>query len=145
MDLQLRPLTARRFFVFLAVTLLLNLFSIVVGAQPDEVLKASPAGMTAEQMASVSAAVVAMTQMVKWMGLPDKRGPFAVVVLAAIGVGLFGWSQGAISRASSFNYFAAGIMVATSAAGVFGFTRAIPEAVTRTTGPPSGAGASPTA
>ena len=143
--MQLKPLTARRFIVLLLVTLLINLLSVAVGAQDGtDVLKASPVGMTAEQMASVTTAVVAMTQLVKWMGLPDKRGPFVVVLLAALGVGLFGWSQGAISRSSSFNYAAAGIMVATSAAGVFGFTRALPEAVTKTSSPPPGAGANPT-
>jgi hypothetical protein len=101
--------------------------------------------MNGEAIVSVSAAVVALTQLVKWAGLPDKVGPLSVLVLAAGGVMFWGWTQGDITRASAFGYFAGWIAVATSAAGVFGFTRAGGEAVTRMSAPPSGgAGGSPT-
>jgi hypothetical protein len=101
--------------------------------------------MNAEAMASVSAAVVALTQLVKWAGLPDKYGPLSVLLLALLGVGFWGWSEGDFTRAESFGYFAAWIVVATSAAGVFGFTRAGGEAVSRMTSPPAGgAGSNPT-
>nr|AUN37453.1 hypothetical protein [uncultured bacterium] len=98
--MQLKPLTARRYFVFLTAVALLHLFTQLATAQGDY-LKASPAGMNATQMSLVSTVVVALTQLVKWMGLPDKRGPLAVLGLAFLGVGLFGWSQGAISRATT--------------------------------------------
>lgn len=101
--------------------------------------------MTAEAIISISAAVVALTQLVKWAGLKDAYGPTAVLVLALIGVGFWSWSVGTFERAQAFTYFAGWIAVSTSAAGVFGFTRAGSEAVSRLTAPPaSGAGSNPT-
>jgi len=101
--------------------------------------------MNGEAIVSVSAAVVALTQLVKWAGLPDRVGPLSVLVLSLAGVMFWGWTQGDITRASAFGYFAGWIAVSTSAAGVFGFTRASGEAVTRMSAPPTGgAGGSPT-
>lgn len=100
--------------------------------------------MDAQSIITVSAAVVALTQFAKWSGIPDKYGPIAVLVLALVGVLFWGYSQETITRAESFDYFAGWISVATSAAGVFGFTRASREAVTKTAPPPPGAGASRT-
>lgn len=100
--------------------------------------------MDAQAIISVSAAVVALTQLFKWGFIPDKYGPLSVVILSAIGVAFWAWSTGDFTRASSFGYFAGWIAIATSAAGVFGFTRAGSEAVTKATGQPPGAGASPT-
>jgi hypothetical protein len=101
--------------------------------------------MDGEAIMTISAAVVALTQIVKWGGVPDKYGPVAVVLLSALGVVLWAYSKGAIHRELVWAYFAGGTAVATSAAGVFGFTRAGAEAVSRMTPPPgSGAGSSPT-
>jgi uncharacterized membrane protein len=100
--------------------------------------------MNAEAIIAVSAAVVALTQLAKWGFVPDKLGPLSVLLLSAIGVVFWGWSKGDITRATAFQYFAGWIAIATSAAGVFGFTRAGSEAVTKTTSPPSGAGGSAT-
>ena len=100
--------------------------------------------MNAEAIITVSAAVVALTQLFKWGFIPDRYGPISVVFLSAIGVAFWAWSSGDFSRANSFGYFAGWIAIATSAAGVFGFTRAGSEAITKTSGPPAGAGASPT-
>ncbi len=101
--------------------------------------------MNAEAIVSVSAAVVALVQLVKWSGLPDNWGPAAVLLLSLVGVLFWGWSVGDVTRASAFGYFAGWIAVATSAAGVFGFTRASAGAVSRMSGPPSGgAGSNPT-
>lgn len=101
--------------------------------------------MNGEAIVVVSGAVVALTQLVKWAGLKDNYGPLAVLTLAAIGVVFWGWSEGDITRATAFTYFAGWIAVSTSAAGVFGFTRAGASAVSRMTPPPdSGAGSSPT-
>jgi hypothetical protein len=94
--------------------------------------------MTADAIVSVSAAVVALVQLVKWSGLPDKQGPLAVLAISALGVVFWGWSQGSLTRASAFGYFVGWIAVATSAAGVFGFTRASGDAVSRLTSPPAG-------
>lgn len=87
--------------------------------------------MDAQSIISVSAAVVALVQLIKWAGLPDRQGPLAVISLSLLGVVFWGWSAGTLSRASSFAYFAGWIAVATSAAGVFGFTRASGDAVHR--------------
>ena len=103
--------------------------------------------MTAEAIITVSAAVVACVQLAKWSGLTDKLGPWAVLILSAFGVGLWGYSIGTFERTQVFGYFAAWITVATSAAGVFGFTRSAPAAVTALKSPPAtepGAGSSPT-
>lgn len=100
--------------------------------------------MDAQAVIAVSAAVVALVQLFKWGFIPDRFGPLAVLVLSAIGVGFWAWSQGDFTRATAFGYFAGWITIATSAAGIFGFTRAGAEAVTKTTSPPSGAGNSPT-
>jgi hypothetical protein len=100
--------------------------------------------MDAQAIITVSAAVVALTQLFKWGFIPDKYGPISVVALSAAGVAFWAWSSGDFSKANSFGYFAGWIAIATSAAGVFGFTRAGSEAVTKATGPPAGAGANPT-
>jgi hypothetical protein len=81
--------------------------------------------MNAEALATIAAAVVALTQLAKWGGLPDHTGPLAVLGFSALGVILWGYStEPAFARAELFTYFSGWIVVATSAAGVFGFTRA---------------------
>jgi hypothetical protein len=96
--------------------------------------------MDGQAIITVSAAVVALTQLIKWSGLPDKLGPLSVLVLAAVGVAGWGWShETTYERAKAFEYFAGWIAVATSAAGVFGFTRAGTDAVTSARKPPAGA------
>lgn len=101
--------------------------------------------MSGEAIISVSAAVVALTQLTKWSGLPDRWGPVAVLVFSAIGVGIWVWAFVALDRTATFSIFAGWIAVATSAAGVFGFTRASAAAVTAVRPPsPSAAGGSPT-
>jgi hypothetical protein len=86
--------------------------------------------MTADAIVAVSAAVVALTQLCKWGGVDNKYGPIAVIGLSLCGVLFWGWSHDALSRAGSFDFFAGWITVATSAAGIYGFTRASSEAIT---------------
>lgn len=94
---------------------------------------------------SVSAAVVALVQLIKWAGVSDKLGPIAVMVASLLGVLLWGYSEGTYERTRLFAYFAGWIAVTTSAAGIFGFTRAASTAVTSMKEPPKGgAGSSPT-
>jgi hypothetical protein len=94
---------------------------------------------------SVSAAVVALTQFAKWSGVPDKFGPIAVMLLSVLGTVLWGWSVGDFERAKAFDYFTGWIAVTTSAAGVYGFTRAAAQGISSGTPPPiGGAGSSPT-
>jgi hypothetical protein len=98
----------------------------------------------AQAIITVSAAVVALTQLFKWGFIPDRYGPISVVVLSVVGVVFWAWSSGDFTRTNAFGYFAGWIAIATSAAGVFGFTRAGSEAITKTSGPPAGAGGSAT-
>lgn len=100
--------------------------------------------MDGEAIMTVSAAVVASTQLAKWSGVPDKYGPVAVLLLSILGVTIWVWSEALFEQQLVFGYFAGWIAVATSAAGVFGFTRATREAVTSTQTPPGGAGQNPT-
>ncbi len=85
--------------------------------------------MDAEAIVSVSAAVVALTQLAKWAGLHGRFAPLGVLVLSAIGVLLWGWSRANLTQASAFQYFAGWIAVMTSAAGVYGFTRSTGESL----------------
>lgn len=101
--------------------------------------------MSGEAIATVSISVVSLTQLIKWSGLPDKWGPIAVMVLSLFGVIFWGWTQNDLVRSTAFGYFAGWIVIATSASGVYGFTRASGEAMTRLTPPPpTGAGSEPT-
>jgi hypothetical protein len=100
--------------------------------------------VSGESIAAVAAAVVLLTQLAKWAGLPDGKGPLAVVLFSLLGVALKGWSDGAFERSQSFGYFVAWITASASAAGVFGFTRAAADALVKTSSPPTGGGAEPT-
>jgi hypothetical protein len=143
---KLRPLTLWRFLLLLVATLAVNAGTIIALAQGNATTAVTASGgMSGQAILTVSASVVALTQLLKWSkAVSDQRGPLAVLVLALFGVAFWGWATGDISRASAFGYFAGWITVATSAAGVYGFTRSGPEAITATSTPPTGAGASAT-
>jgi hypothetical protein len=102
----------------------------------------------AESIITISAAVVALTQFAKWGGVPDRHGPIAVMLISVLGVSLWALSSDAFwqsGRAMIWPLFSAWIAVTTSAAGVFGFTRASKESITSTSKPPNdGAGSSAT-
>jgi hypothetical protein len=101
--------------------------------------------MNAESIVAVSAAVLTMTQLGKWAGLPDKFGPLAVMVFAAFGVALWGWSADGVTRVTAFSYFVGWLAVTLAASGTYGFSRASGTALTRLTAPSStGAGSEPT-
>lgn len=100
--------------------------------------------MDGQAIIAVSAAVVALVQLAKWSGVPDKYGPACVLALAVLGTAVWAWSKGSYSQAGAFDLFAGWIAVATSAAGVFGFTRAARADMVKTQSPPSGAGSNPT-
>lgn len=87
--------------------------------------------MDGEAIVSVSAAVVALTQLAKWARLPDRLAPVVVVVFALIGVAFWGWTQGGVTRDVAFGYFAGWVAVMTSAAGVWGFTRGSGDSLTQ--------------
>jgi formate hydrogenlyase subunit 3/multisubunit Na+/H+ antiporter MnhD subunit len=93
---------------------------------------------------TVAAAVTALTQLLKWGGVPDRYGVLLVLALALVGTAVWAYSQPSWDRANTFGYFAGVITVASSAAGVFSFTRAGADAVTSLKSPPAGAGQSPT-
>ncbi len=143
---QLRPLTLKRFLILLIAALAINIHAIIAHAQDGaSTAVTASGGMSGQAILTVSASIVALTQLLKWSKVvSDQRGPLLVLALALFGVAFWGWATGDISRASAFGYFAGWISVATSAAGIYGFTRSGPESITATSTPPSGAGASPT-
>lgn len=100
--------------------------------------------MDAQTIAGIVIPVVGLTQLLKWMGLRDRLGAVMVLALSAVFVALWVYSRASYDRANLFDYSAAWIVVATSAAGVFGFTRASADAVTSTRTPPAGAAQDPT-
>lgn len=100
--------------------------------------------MDGQAIIAVSAAVVGLVQLLKWSGLPDQRGPLAVLGLSAIGVTVWGFTKGSFDHTVAFDYFAGWITVATSAAGIYGFTRSGAASLVATKDPPPGAGAEPT-
>jgi hypothetical protein len=102
--------------------------------------------MTPTAILTVSAAVLTCTQLLKWTGVvPDRMGPIAVLLLSLAGVLFYIWTQGPFARSEGFGYFAAWLNVSLSASGVYGFSRASGDALTKFTAPPSdGAGSSPT-
>ena len=92
---------------------------------------------------AISAAVVALVQMIKWAGMPDKYGAIAVLALSLVGVALWGYSQSLMFQGPMiWQYFTGWINVALAAAGIFGFTRAGVESVSRMTPPPGGSAGS---
>ena len=95
-------------------------------------------GMDASAIGKCATGVVIFTQLLKWAGLPDRRGPLVVLAFSAISVTWWGWSYGSLTRASSFDYASGALVVAATAAGFFGFTRAAPAAVTSAKNPPVG-------
>lgn len=92
--------------------------------------------MDAQAIITVSAAVVALTQLIKWLGLPKTWGAVTVLGLSALGVLLWVYTQNAFVRQNTFALFSGWISVATSAAGIYGFTRAGSDAVVATRTPP---------
>ena len=103
--------------------------------------------MSSEGTLAVSAAVVALVQLLKWAGLRDSYGPLVVILLSGVGVGV--WLVSGESwppmRTDIWPIVTVWIAVTLAAAGVFGFTRATAAAVTSVTEPPKGgAGGSPT-
>lgn len=143
---KLSPLKPWRFLILVLVTVAVNANSVIALAQGEATTAVTASGgMSGQAILTVSASIVALTQLLKWSKVvSDQRGPLLVLALALFGVAFWGWATGDISRASAFGYFAGWISVATSAAGIYGFTRSGPESITSTSTPPSGAGASPT-
>lgn len=95
--------------------------------------------MDAQAVVAIAAAVVALTQLIKQMGVAAQRGPLVVLGVSLLGVGVWVWSHGVYSRASAFDILAAFIATATSAAGIWGFARSGPAALTSLKDPPPGA------
>ena len=91
--------------------------------------------MHAESIVTVSASVVALTQLIKWTGyVPERTGPLVVLALALVGVGFYAWTAGDFDRGTAFMYFAGWVSVALNAAGTYGFSRAANDTLTRGTG-----------
>jgi hypothetical protein len=81
--------------------------------------------MPSETVIAVAGSVTALTQLLKFWGLPDRYGPYVVFGLSFLGVVIWGLSsQDPFTRLQLWQYFAAVINVMVSSAGVFGFARA---------------------
>lgn len=95
---------------------------------------------------AISAAVVALTQFVKWSGrVSDSQGPIVVVALSLVGVLFWAISKEPVfARALIWDYFVTWISVLLQAAGIYGFTRSVPAAVSSFTRPPEGVAQQPT-
>ncbi|MGV3515464.1 hypothetical protein [Luteitalea sp.] len=81
--------------------------------------------MNAADVLMVAAVVVPLAEVVKYSKrVPDGWGVPVVMVLSALGVGLWGWSTpDVLSRANAWPLFAGWVGVVTTAAGVYGFIR----------------------
>lgn len=119
---------------------------------PAPVLAVEPstraAIMTAEAIIAISALVVTITQLLKWLGLRDRWGAVVVLAFSLIGVVAYQISfapdgRPFFLRTDLWPALTAWVAVATSAAGVFGFTRSTSDAVTATKSPPPGAAQQP--
>jgi hypothetical protein len=88
-----------------------------------------------------------LTQFTKWAGIDDRRGPLAVILLSLLGVLLWSFSTvPAWDRSLVWSIFSGWVNVLLTAAGIYGFTRALPQAVSSFTVPPGqGAGSEPVA
>lgn len=80
--------------------------------------------MDGQAIMTVSATVLALVQLAKWAGLSANKAPIGVLVLSLVGVIFWGWSRADLTQATAFDYLAGLVAVMTSAAGVYGFTRA---------------------
>lgn len=89
--------------------------------------------MGEKEIVAMSAVVVALTQFFKWAGVPDRYGPLAagLVSVAAVIVWAFDHASQFGGMLPLSTYVVAFIAVLSSAAGVYGFTRATGEAMTR--------------
>lgn len=88
--------------------------------------------MESEAVISVSAAVVTLVTLLKWAGVKDRYGPLAVLAGSLLGVALWGYSSDTpFNQTQIFSYFTGLLAVMTSAAGIYGFTRATGTALTQ--------------
>jgi len=87
--------------------------------------------MDGQAIITVSAAVVALTQIIKWSPLPTDGYVPVVIVFALSGLGVMIWGASNeinFGRQLLWSYFAGWIAVSTSAAGVFGLAQATSKA-----------------
>jgi hypothetical protein len=109
-----------------AMLLAMLLLGLSFAVPVFQVGQASNGGMNAQAVLTISAAVVGLTQLIKFSKVvPDSYGLYVSVGLAALGVAVWGVSQPVVYRTEAFDYFAGWIAVATSASGVFGIARAV--------------------
>jgi hypothetical protein len=101
--------------------------------------------VNSDAVIAVSALVAALTQIAKWSGLPDRFGPIAVLILAALGTAVWAYSANDFRQETTFAYVSGWAAVSLTSAGIFGFTRASASAVAGVrTGSGGAAGGSPT-
>jgi hypothetical protein len=76
--------------------------------------------MGAQAILTVSTSVVALTQLIKELGLPSRYAPSLVLLLSLFGVVLWGFSANeSFQRDQLFSYFAGWVLVAGAAKGAY--------------------------
>lgn len=86
--------------------------------------------MDAGAAIAIGGLVAALAQVAKWAGLKDVHGPFALIALSTIATTLWVYSKGRYSRELLFDFVTGAANVMLTSAGIFGFTRSMPAAVT---------------
>jgi hypothetical protein len=86
--------------------------------------------MDAAATLAIGGLVTALAQVGKWMGLRDQYGPLALVLLSASATALWVYSKGTYDRTLLFDVVTGAASVMLTSAGIFGFTRSLPAAVT---------------
>lgn len=86
--------------------------------------------MDAGAAIAIGGLVAALAQVTKWAGLRDTWGPLVLIFLSAASVTLWVYSKGVYDRTLLFDYVVGAANVMLTSAGIFGFTRSLPAAVT---------------
>lgn len=86
-------------------------------------------GIDAAAAIAIGGLVTALVQMAKWSGMGDKYGPLAIAASSLGATVLWVYSKGAYDRSLLFDFAAGWANIMLTSAGIFGFTRSLPAAV----------------
>jgi len=95
--------------------------------------------MDSTAIMQISGAVVVLCQLAKSVGVTGRFALITSSILSALGCGIWGWANGAFSRATTWDLFSGFVVVLSAAAGVFNLINSAPESVATITGGVKGA------